>query len=526
MTGAVDQKHPAYVEAAPDWEQLRDTHRGERAVKARGFRYLPPTQGQRIDGIDQPTQDGWKSWDAYRTRAVFPESVSEAVETMLGVMHYKPPVIELPAAMEPLLESASIRRESLAALLRRINEEQLTMGRVGLLAEAVPDDPLPKIALYHAEHIINWDDGSSDDEQADALNLVVLDESSSERIRGFEWDHVDKYRVLVLGDPMALEPEESGAVYRAGVFKEKATFTEEALLEPSIRGKTLDRIPFVFANTRDIVADVDKPPLLGLSNLTLTIYRGEADYRQALFMQGQDTLVTIGAINTDGTPRRVGAGAEISLPAGPGNDAKFIGVDSAGLSEMREALVADYARAEKKAEALIEAVGRAAESGEALRVRVAARTASLTQVALTGAFALQELLRIIAVWVGANPEEVKVTPNLDFVADLLKGQELAQIMSSKMLGAPLSLRTIHEICQNRGLTTRTFEEELEEMKRETEAGLPGTKDPSDPNSETADGEEGEEGEHGEGMPPGGPPGSSNPPQGGAGEDDEDDEPET
>ena len=47
-------------------------------------------------------------------------------------------------------------------------------------------------------------------------------------------------------------------------------------------------------NSCDVVSDVDDPPLLDLGNACMTIYRSDADYRQNLFMQGQDTFVTIG----------------------------------------------------------------------------------------------------------------------------------------------------------------------------------------------------------------------------------------
>jgi len=509
---SVDTRHPLFTEHLPDWEQLRDTYRGERIIKEAGFKYLPATSGQVEDGAHNNTAtDGWKAWDAYRKRAVFPEVVKEAVESMLGVMHNKPPVIELPAKLEPLLERATLRHESLEALLRRINEEQLTMGRVGLLLD-VPESTgaaLPYVALYKAEHIINWDEGERDGTEVDALNLVVLDETEDERTGGFDWDTVEKYRVLVLGDPM--ENVVAGD-YGVQVVRESEDFDPAQLIVPMISGVKLDRIPFVIANTKDVVAEPDDGPLLGLSNLALTIYRGEADHRQALFMQGQDTLVVIGGGEPEGGSWRTGAGASIDIPATPGADAKFIGVDSTGLSEMREAKGADYMRAESKANALIEATSRAAESGEALRVRVAARTASLQQIAQTGAFALQELLRIAAVWVGANPEEVVVTPNLDFVDERLAGSEARDIMAAKGLGAPLSLQSIHEGFQERGLTSLTWEEELERLQQEAEQGLPGATmpgtddddgatdngspedDPDDPRPDTGEGSEGDEGE--------------------------------
>ena len=494
---SVDTKHPLYLEFDQDWIQLRETYRGERIVKEAGFKYLPATSGMIEDGIANTEAPGFKAYTAYRKRARFPELVKEAVESMLGVMHNKPPSIELPAALEPLREKFTLRNESLNMLLRRINEEQLITGRLGLLLEvpeAVPAEGgavLPFAALYRAEHLINWDEGDVDKTKPDSLNLVAIDESEEERTRGFEWEFVTKHRILVLGDPFKNEQAGEG-VYQVGVFRENVEFTTEALITPSIGGRTMPRIPFVFVNTKDVVPTPDEAPLLGLSNLTTTIYRGEADYRQALFLQGQDTLVTIGNTNTEGDLIRVGAGASISLPID--GDAKFIGVSADGLSEMRESLQNDYTQGNQKAGSLLEAVSRSAESGEALRVRVAARTASLNQIAMAGAFALQELLRMAAEWVGANPEEVIVEPNLDFVADIMAGKELVDLMAAKGLGAPLSIESIHSLQVERGLTTKTFEEELEAMEEEANQGMPGAITPGqEDQSGTAEPEEDEEG---------------------------------
>ncbi len=486
---AVDSKNPLYIEFIQDWDQLRDTYRGERIVKERGFKYLPATSGMVEDGISTTTQRGFKAYTAYRMRARFPDFVKEAVEAMLGVMHNKPPVIELPARLETMLKKATLRNESMPALLRRINEEQLVTGRLGILLEVPDAKPkeggpmVPLIALYQAEDIINWDEGEVETTRPDSLNLVVLDETEDERDADFEWESVDKHRVLILGDPTENENQGEG-IYSVGVFRDNEEFTEELLIVPMIAGKSLDEIPFKFINTKDVVPTPDEGPLLGLSNLSLTVYRGEADYRQALFLQGQDTLVITGNSDDD-EDTRVGAGATINVPIG--GDAKYIGVESTGLTEQREALVNDNAEGKSKATALIESTGRSAESGSALRIRVAARTASLNQIALSGAFALEELLKIAATWVGANPDDVIVTPNLDFVADILAGQELTQIMGSKMLGAPVSLESIHELMAERGMTTKTFEEEIEQMEKEAQEGLPGSTIPETDDGATDEG---------------------------------------
>jgi hypothetical protein len=62
-----------------------------------------------------------------------------------------------------------------------------------------------------------------------------------------------------------------------------------------------------------------------MARLGLAIYRTEADYRQALYMQGQDTLV-IWAATVSRDRQQVGAFGSIELPLG--GEAKFIGAES------------------------------------------------------------------------------------------------------------------------------------------------------------------------------------------------------
>lgn len=487
----VSSHHPRYAAQVEDWIQMADTYEGERHVKAKGAVYLSPTSGMIADGFGTGaslTNKGYLAYEAYKKRAVFPEVVREAVQAMVGAMHMKPALIELPAALEPMREKATLANESLEMLLRRINEQQLIRGRLGLLldlptvAPTETRDVVPYIATYVAESIINWDAGERDKPKPEALNLVVLNETEEVRTSdGFEWETKEKYRVLVLGDLVANEAA-GEAVYRVGVFDEENTFDVKATIEPEFRGTKLGRIPFVFVNTKDIVPEPDRPPLLGLSNLALTIYRGEADYRQALFMQGQDTLVVIGGDAE--TVYRTGAGAAITPQIG--GDAKYIGVDSQGLPEMRGALENDYSRAGTKAGELINETSRERESGDALRVRVAARTTTLHALAITGAFALQELLRIAAEWVGAEPSEVIVTPNLDFTDDGMTGKDLLDLMGAKGLGAPISLESIHGMMRDRGMTERTWDEEIEAIEQELSLELVKPAPSTDPDGPEGD----------------------------------------
>lgn len=504
---ALDTPHPLYSTFLPDWTQMRDTFEGERCVKDAGFRYLPPTSSMVMDGattlatgLANTTTRGWQQYVAYRARARFHDYVKDAVTYLLGVMHREPPSIELPPKMEYLLERATLAGESLEELLRRVNEQQLITGRVGIMGDVLGPESGERedeavLALYRAENILNWDQGLREGVRFRKTQLVVLDESRDERQSDFQWKRVERYRVLALGDPTMppAEGEVPAGVYQSGEFSESKQFSASAMFEPSYRGNTIDEIPFVFVNACDVVAEPEKPPLLGLSALALAMYRGEADYRQTLYQIGQDTLVVIGGNLDEGEKLRTGAGARIDVETG--GDAKYIGINSQGLPEQRMALENDHKMAQQAAGQLLDSTTNERESGEALRVRVGVRTATVKRVALAGAVGVERILRKVAKWIGENPEDVVITPNLDFVDDRMSGAELTDLMGAKVIGVPISLETIHAQMRERGLTDKSFEDEIAEIAQEADLApqlrREGSTNPDGPDQEEDEGDDGE-----------------------------------
>lgn len=464
MTSALTSAHPEASAAKPDWTLMRDAYKGERQVKSKNTVYLPMTSSQIADGALTNIESlGYKAYDAYKKRARFPNFTREAIQQALGMMHSQPPEIKLPKAMEKI---TSRMGEPLHVLLQKINTEQLLTGRVGLMADLptnpTPGEDIPYLATYIPERVINWDDGRVEQLVPQRLNLVVINESEYERKSDFTWDEEQKYRVLVIG---SVEDNETEGVYRQGVFQAE-NFSESGLMTPSWRGRTLNKIPFVFINSCDITPDVDDPPLLDLGNMCMTIYRADADYRQNLFMQGQDTFVTIGGGWDETDEVRVGAGSRIDLPQG--GDAKYVGVTSAGLSEQRQALENLERRAGSMGAQTLDSTSRERESGDSLRIRVAARTADLNTIADTGAAGLEHILKICAEWMGENPEEVEVLPNKEFGEMPLTGQTMVEIATARNLGWPISAKSMHDLSRKRRMTTKTFEEEVAEAEKEAE----------------------------------------------------------
>lgn len=497
----IDERHPSYNLFVEDWQQMSDTFDGERVVKQAGTTYLPATDNMISDGLINQNQSGYRAYEAYKTRAVYHDFVKDAINMMVDIMNRKPAQIKLPAAMEPLRERVTAEGHSMRALLRDINFHQLLHSRFGLLVDVRTGegpDTLPYIATYEAPNIINWDTGRREDSKSD-LDFLVLDETENERI-GFEWEAQDKFRVLLapksslsgLFESVAISsemPEMDNLDEKFWVIQIRGIdigLENTFAIQPTIGGKGLPYIPFTFINGGDLESEPEPPVLMGLSNLTLAIYRGEADYRQTLFMQGQDTLVIIGAlVEDDSTDVKIGSGARIEVPLG--GDAKYIGVSSDGLQEQRQALTADKEQAAERGARLLDFGDTARQSGDALRIRVAARTTTLRTLAITGGEGLERSLKQIAEFIGANPEEVEVEPNLDFTDDAFAGQDILEYMQAKAMGAPLSLRTIHNNFRRKELTDKTFESEFAEIKAEEEIVLGTVLDPKKENLETETG---------------------------------------
>jgi len=449
---------------------MEDGHAGERRIKERSTVYLPTTSGQRALGMGT-NQEGAALYASYLIRANYPTILKDTANALVGVMNREPPVITLSPGLADMEKTATARGEPLTALIRRLQLTQLMFGRTGLFADVDKSRNLPYLVDYRARQIINWDDEVFDAETAERkISLVTLDEGRNVR-DGFTWEHKDKFRALrVINGVYTVTVEDNGVPL--------------ADIMPNIQGTTLDKIPFVFINDADLTPELGDIPLLGLARLALTIYRGDADYRQALFMQGQDTLVIIGEnIDPDDPTQKliVGAGAHINIPNENG-DAKFIGADSLGIPEMRSAQENDFERANNYGLQLMS--GKGAEAAETLKIKVAARTATLVNIAETSAAGLEMALKICAEWVGDNPDDVSVTANTDFIDESMPAAELLGLMNAKSRGAPLSIRSIHARMRKGDLTSLTFDEEQDEIADEpavddtTLLGEPGAADAS------------------------------------------------
>lgn len=464
MTATIYSHHPDYDLMFEDWKMMRDAYDGERAVKNKDTTYLPMPGGFKL--MDDK---GVAAYDAYKMRARFPTILGPTVRGMNGIIHRTEAQISLPKELEGLYEKATPDGLTLEGLHRRITIEILKTGRYGLLAD-MPEDAqagdLPFIATYRAESIINWSTYG---------DFFMLDETRLVRSK-YSWAEQVRYRVLELDkdgnytvtieegnapvvETSAAQSSSAGEDTRAGddVSNKPAQDSIGEPVTPAMAGgKALKEIPFVVIGPNDVKTDIDEMPLLGVAQSAYTMYRLDADYKLQLYMTGQETLVLTNAKPED-KPAVIGAGVVVTLPENA--TAGYVGPSGVGIKAHREAIQDEKQAAIDAGSRLFDIPSRNL-SGVALRLVYSAQTATLTSVAQAAAQGLEKALKWCAEFIGANPDEVSVKPNLSLIDATLTPADAQGLVSVWQSGA-IAKQTLYENLQRGEIASaeRTFEDE-------------------------------------------------------------------
>lgn len=427
----VNARHPSLTaDRTAEWALCERAYEGETAIKAAREEHLPMPGGYL--SLDDR---GFEAYRAYMTRAQFPDIMAPSVGAMVGIVHGTEIQIEFPPALDYLHESADGDGLTLVDLHRRITRGLLVSGRMGALADAPEGGGDPFLALYTGKTIINWD-----------RDFFVLDESGIER-DGFEWKHVEKYRVMQVVDGRYQQ-----TIHRGNDIRD-ITPTRQG-------GAALDRVPFAVATAKDMTAKIDTPPLIGVARAALAMYQLSADYRHQLFMSGQETMV---AINGP-APEVVGAGVVHEMnPDGSAEtqpDLKYVSPSCSGINAHREAIEMNRDAAAQAGARLFDQGERAQESGEARAMRYRSETANLNSVAQMSCALLEKGLRNIAMMKGLNEADVIVNPPEKLLEGTMSPADLAQLWTV-VKDRGLSYETFYNLAQRGGIASpeRTAEDE-------------------------------------------------------------------
>ena len=416
----VDTPHEQYTEMSSRWKRCRDAVEGRDAVAGAGAEYLPMLSGQ-----SQP------EYDAYKARASFYGAVYRTVQGHSGSVFRRPPEISVPDAAEEWLEDITLTGVPLVGLMLEALRELLEVGRYALYVEMprkTEDEtatPRPYLVLVPAESVVSWRTENRDGKQI--LNRVVVRESVAEQNPEDEFilDTVEQYRVFALA--------EDG--YSQTVWRKPADSNEyeihEGPIYPDKRAAVFDEIPFWCGNVTDVTPNVQRPPLMEIVDLSLSMWRNSADLENGYHYVGiptpwvagfpVKTKLNIGSNRawiSDKTDAKVGM-------------LEFTGQGLNGLSEHIDRKKADCSVFGSR---LLEEQKKAAETAETVRLRHAGESASLVSMADTLDATFGAAMKFALNWAGITGES-EIRTNRDLLAIKATPQELQALTKALQSGA-------------------------------------------------------------------------------------------
>lgn len=267
--------HPDYIYWAPHWETIRDSEIGEIEIKRKREKYLPKLAGH------NSTQ-----YDAYLHRAVFFNMTAKTLNALYGTVFKRAPKVSgLTKSLRESSKHFSKDGMSLHLTAKTAVKEVLAVARYGMLVDSDASGAGDAyVACYTTENIMDWEVGSVDGRQQ--YTRVVLREISYDRSSNniSTFQYVTNYRVLVL------TPTADGHVYEQHIYNDAdsttapdAALVPTEIIVPTVRGNTLDYIPFIAIGPFTNQPNIQKPPIMDIISLNLSHYSSYAQLEHGRF---------------------------------------------------------------------------------------------------------------------------------------------------------------------------------------------------------------------------------------------------
>lgn len=291
----VSTKHPQWELYNPVWTKTRDAVRGSVAIKDKKHVYLPvPDPETNDERIGENTM----RYRQYIRRAVYTNFTGRTKNALVGAAFRKKPNIELPEALEYLIEDATgdglgieqLAKDELANLLecgRTLLLVDYPQAEEGLSLEEIRQRQLrASIVPYTAEQVVNWRTEVASGRKL--LTLIVLAESYKTDEDEFGHEYETQYRVLRL--------REEG--YSQQIYRDEEPYTDEVFPRKG-DGQTWDVIPAVFVGSKNNDSTIDDAPLADIADVNIAHYRNSADYEESCFITGQPSLFITHSLNME-----------------------------------------------------------------------------------------------------------------------------------------------------------------------------------------------------------------------------------
>ena len=202
-------------------------------------------------------------------------------------------------------------------------------------------------------------------------------------------------------------------------------------------GQTWDVIPFTFIGSRDNTTETDHPPMLGIVNLNIGLYRNSADYEDSVWFSGQAqpwmsglTQEHIDLMNKN--KMYVGSKNMLAVPEGGA-----FGFAQADPNPMVRQAMIDKVESMIQLGARMMQVGSATKTAEQASGEREAQTSLLAMIASNVSEAYTMALQWAARYMirgNVNEEEISYTLSQDFVNVKVDPQELREMVAGFVQG--------------------------------------------------------------------------------------------
>lgn len=451
---AIETKHPEYNRWCATWQKMRDVIAGQDRIHEAGKTWLPQLGGQ--DDTE---------YRAYLCRSSFYEATARTVDALTGAVFRKDPEKIGSEALSQQLDNIDLAGTPLDTFAKVVVGEVLGPGRYGVLVDAPPEETgelaRPYWTGYAPEDIFSW---YTIRNGATILVRVVLREKELglSPTDEFILEETERYRVLDL--------DETGH-YRVRVFqqigegKEMTQIGDDALPRRG-RNERLREIPFCFFGAMNVLPEVSKPPLLGMANMNLAHYRKAADYAHGLHFTALPTPWLADKSIPKNKVFRIGS--QTAWTMSELGSAGMLEFSGAGMGALKDAIKDDEERLAILGAAMF-GDKKGIESADAMRIREAAKSASLASVANTTSAGLTKLAKWHAWWNGDSDADVEATEinlNEDFVESRMDPAELKELVAARQAGEMSREAFLHNLERGEMLPGTTVEDELAALEEE------------------------------------------------------------
>lgn len=387
----INSKHPTYDTEPGDFTS--DAYNGD--VR----KYVKKLQLQ-----------SYNDYEAYVSRACYFNVTKRTTDALIGAMLRKP----YTSTLDEIKVADGMTFDTMISYALR---DIFLTSRVGILVDYCNDSESPYMVPYNNNAITNWGD-----------DFVILQEDY------YEVDPDDKYQKTVACQYRELTLIDG--VYTVNIWRRQhSTGTEEVWyiaeqIVPSVRGRTLDFIPFVFVNDRDTTDECRKPVMMNLAQVNVSHFRTMADVEQCAHFLALPQPYISGDFADD--IQQVGLGGSTLWRLEASSTVGYLEFSGKGFDSLTSLASKKEEQMASLGSRMIAKAG--VESAEALRLRNAGESSTLVAMINALEQGLQIACKYYAVWLGQDPEAVEFYMNRDFDNIAATPQEIAALADLLIAG--------------------------------------------------------------------------------------------